>query len=82
MLINEKEKNKINYYDCYQMSTGLKQYQFCVVVNMIPENIVFLYSSESKTFNEISLEELANLVKNIKISLGNWVKYDVKSLNA
>ena len=68
--INEKEKNKINYYDCYQMSTGPKQYQFCVVVNMIPENIVFLYSPESKTFNEISLEELANLVKNGLVIIG------------
>lgn len=69
--ITSKEKNKIHFYDCYQMKAGPKEYQLCIVVEMTCHNNIYLYSNKSQSFDEYSLEEIVLLVKNGLVILGN-----------
>lgn len=70
--INKKEKNKLHFIDCYQMSDKEKEYRICIVVeNPNAENIVYLYSNELQKFEEYSLEDINKLLKQDYVFLGN-----------
>lgn len=70
--IDKKEKNKLHFIDCYKMTIGLKEYQFCVIID-IPnnDNIVYIYSNQLQKFQEYNLEDITNLLKQGYVFLGN-----------
>lgn len=70
--LTEKEKNKIDFIDCYQMKNGPKKYQLCVIVDIGNNNCeIYIYSDELHKFIKYSLEEISDFVKEGFVFLGN-----------
>lgn len=66
-LLTKKELNKIYFIDTYKKDSD-NEHQLCIVVDRAnQDNRVFIYSNDSRCFNNTSLAELA-------IAIGNGLK--------
>ena len=64
-LFSRKEMNKIRQIDCYRIDGEKKKYVSCITLDAPKgETIVYLYSNEKGKYEEISLEKLADEVRN------------------
>ena len=63
-VFTEKELNKIHQIDCFRGNGEEREYISCIVLDKPKEeSIVYLYSNETGRYEEITLMELANEVK-------------------
>ena len=65
MVLEPKDFRKIHQVDCYRVEDGEKNFQSCLVVDMPKDKRkAFLFSYEHNCYEEISMEKLAEEVKN------------------
>ncbi len=66
----QKEKNHIAWMDSYYMGEGLKSYSLCIILEG-KENFIYLFSEDLQKFQKYTLNEIANMVQNGLVILGN-----------
>lgn len=69
-MFSAKELKKVKVFDCYTETNGEREYKTCIVINKSDKDEdVYMYSKDECKYCQISMEELANQVKNGMVCL-------------